>query len=164
MKKDLLKTHIPSLHQLQYQTHRLGLQSVARAKALPQSAWMIGAGVVLLTGLNSPDAMADLPTALDNIVPAGVEGSDGLTTGARLMQLLFQIIAAGLGLLAVVVPVAAMIKSYRNRKQNDNDDFHGTVLGGLFLMVLGLGFAITGFQYSGGLADQVMQLQVAGAG
>ncbi|MGE0116217.1 MAG: hypothetical protein AB7T07_15205 [Steroidobacteraceae bacterium] len=151
---------VPNLQQLQAQTHRLGMQTVTRARSLPITAWVMGAGVVLLSTLSAEPALAVLPTNIDQVVPTAVAAGtvDSMTAGVRIMQIVFQVIAAGLGLLALVIPAAAMIKSYRSRKGNDNDDFHSTVFGGLFVMAVGLALALTGWRFSNGLANQVMAL------
>ena len=144
----------------QKHVHRVGMQVGHTAQSMPRAAWMLGLGVIVLSGLLPMDVMAELPTAADEVVPDGVggEGVDPMTQGARIMQLVFQVICGGLGLLALVVPIGSIIKSYRTRKNGDNDEFHGTVVGGLAVMVLGLGLAILGFGFAGGLADQVMAL------
>ncbi|CBL45396.1 hypothetical protein HDN1F_35060 [gamma proteobacterium HdN1] len=150
----LTNTRRPTLQQLQQQAYSVG------QKALPfaRSTSTLALGVFILSTLASTDVLAELPKTVDEVVPNGVGGTDTMTMGARIMQIIFQIVAAGLGILAVLIPAASIIKSYRSRKGNDNDDFHSTVVGGLFVMVFGLGLALTGWTYSQGLAAAIMQL------
>ena len=127
------------------------------ALSSPKAALLIGAAVVSFTGLIPQEALADIPTATDDVVPDAVDTEgDVMTQGAQLAEIVVKIVAALLAILAVVIPLAAIIKSFRQRKQGDNDEFQGTVVGGLFVMVLGLGLGILAFNYAGGLAAQVM--------
>ncbi len=144
--------------QAQVQLYTASVRSWHRVKTFPQLALLAGLGIVALTGVLPVDALAALPTAADEVVPDAVTGSDAMTQGAQLGEMILKGVTAALGVLALIVPVAAIIKSYRARKQGDNDEFHGTVIGGLLVMVLGLGIAIAGFGYAGGIAAQIMAL------
>lgn len=129
-----------------------------RMHSLPKLALVGGMVIAAASGFIPHDVMAALPTASTDVVPDAVTGTDAMTQGAQLAEMVVKFICAFLGVLAVTVPVASIIKSFRTRKNGDNDDFHGTVIGGLLVMVLGLGLSIVGFGYAGGIAAQVMAL------
>ena len=134
------------------------LRSWEMVKAFPKLALLAALGAAAVSGMLPADVLAELPTASDEVVPDAVTGTDAMTQGAQLAEMILKGVAAALGVLALIVPVAAIIKSYRARKQGDNDEFHSTMIGGLLVMVLGLGIAIAGFGYAGGIAAQVMAL------
>lgn len=134
------------------------LRSWDMVKTFPQMALLAALGAVAMSGVLPADALAAIPTDTAGVVPDAVTGTDSMTKGVQLAEMILKAVAAALGVLALIVPVAAIIKSYRARKQGDNDDFHSTMIGGLLVMVLGLGIAITGFGYAGGIAAQVMAL------
>lgn len=151
-----LSINLPWQQHAQATLYSASLRFWEMVKTFPKLALLTALGVAAVSGMLPADVLADIPTATDEVVPDAVTGTDAMTQGFQLGEILLKGVAAVLGVLALIVPVAAIIKSYRARKQGDNDEFHGTLIGGLLVMVLGLGIAIGGFGYADGIAAQVL--------
>ena len=133
-------------------------QSVNHVRMMPKIALFGAMAVVAMSGILPHDVLAAIPTADTEVLPDAVDGGDALTRGVQTATIGFRVVFGFLTILALVVPISAMIKAYRERKNNDNDNLNSTVLGGLIIMVMGMGLSILGFTYSGGLAAQLLTL------
>lgn len=128
---------------------------VVKACASPLSM----VGIAMLIG--STDLLAaGLPTDYSGVVPnnVGTETQDTLTTGAKLTEVLLKWAATALGVAIVIGSVAAIFKSFRDRRNGDNSDFAATMGGGLVMIVIGLGITILAFKYASGLAAAVITI------
>lgn len=108
--------------------------------------------------LTPQEAMAALPTSNSGLIPTAVNGTDSLTQGAQLTELLLKWGSALLGVAIVIGSIAAIFKSFKDRKNGDNSDFAATMGGGLVMIVIGTAVTIVGYNYAAGLAAQVMAL------
>ena len=133
-------------------------QAVSRAQSMPKLALAGAMAVAAISGIVPHDVMAAIPTANTDVLPDAITGTDSMTQGVQLGTIILRVVFGFLTVLALLIPLAAIIKAFRERKGNDNDNFQSTVVGGLLVMALGMGLGITGFTFSGGLAAQILTL------
>lgn len=152
-----MSQHIAN-HNLNYMgIHSACLSLRSIALNFPRMAVIIFLVSLSICAIAPQEALAELPTSTEDVVPDGVAtDGDVLTQGAQLGEIVVKVAAGFLAILAIVVPLAAIITSFGRRKQGDNSEFNATLVGGLFVMVLGLGIGILVFTYAGGIADQLV--------
>ena len=152
MKKSIVTTPFERMQKKVYD------RTVFLSKSFPKLIVPAVAMMAVAGSLVPHDAFAALPTADTGLMPDNITGTDSMTQGAQLLEMLFKLIAICLGAACLIVPGLSIVKSFKDRKNGDNSDFHGTVIGGLFVVVIGVGIAITAFSYAGGLAAQALAL------
>lgn len=152
MKTQLFQTNVQSSLSAGYQRGK----DLIRTK----SQFVIRAilGLLAMSGLLPSFAWADLPTDNTDILPDAINGTDAITQSAQATEILFKWGAAVIGVAIILGTAYAMYKSFTDRKQGDNREFGGTVGAGVFMIVIGLGIIVVGFEYASGMAAQVTTL------